>query len=243
MGEAGGTAVVTGAAQGIGAAIARRLAADGWRVAVLDVDDAGAAAVAEEIGGRAVHCNVADPASVRAAAAAVGPARVLVNNAGVWFTRSMLGSTDQNLSDVVAVNLLGVVHCCRAFAPAMIAGGSGSIVNVSSGASKSASPGYGVYPATKSAVETLTRQLAIEWGPSGVRVNCVGPGAIQTENNGANFQGERLEARSARIPLRRTGRPADVADVVSVLCGDDMRYVTGQVIYVDGGLGSGVAGV
>jgi len=234
-------AVVTGAARGIGAGIARRLAADGYQVALLDLE--APRALAEELGGSALACDVADPASARAAAKAVGPAQVLVNNAGVWFTKSLLDSTDADLAATVAVNLLGVVHCCRAFAPAMIAHGSGSIVNLSSGAARSATPGYGVYPSTKAAVEALTRQLAMEWGPAGIRVNAVAPGAIQTERNVANFTGERLAARTARVPLRRTGWPADIADVVSALCSEDMRYVTGQVVGVDGGLSAGQPGV
>jgi NAD(P)-dependent dehydrogenase (short-subunit alcohol dehydrogenase family) len=234
MSEERPVAVVTGAARGIGAGIARRLAADGYKVALLDLE--APRALAEALNGVALACDVADPASTRAAAEATGPAQVLVNNAGVWFTKSLLDSTDADLATTVAVNLLGVVHCCRAFAPAMIKRGSGSIVNVSSGAARAAPTEYGVYPSTKAGVEALTRQLAMDWGPAGIRVNAVAPGAIQTERNVANFTGERLTARTARIPLRRTGLPADIADVISVLCSEDMRYVTGQIVAVDGGL-------
>ena len=235
-------AVVTGAGQGLGEAIARRLAADGCEVVALDIDDDRAAAVAADIDGRFLHCDVADPDAVRAVAAEVGPADILVNNAGIWFTEPTLDASDEHLQAVVAVNILGVLYCSRAFVPSMIERGAGSIVNISSGAAKSSSPGYGVYPASKSAVISLTRQLAMEWGPAGVRVNAVGPGVIQTERNRANFEGAG-KSRASRVPLGRTGVPADVADVVSALCSYDMRYVSGQIVYVDGGLSAGVPGI
>jgi len=235
-------AVVTGAGQGLGEAIARRLAADGCEVVALDIDDDRAAAVAADIDGRFLHCDVADPDAVRAAAAEVGPADILVNNAGIWFTEPTLDASDEHLQAVVAVNILGVLYCSRAFVPSMIERGAGSIVNISSGAAKSSSPGYGVYPASKAAVISLTRQLAMEWGPAGVRVNAVGPGVIKTERNKANFEGAG-KSRASRVPLGRTGVPADVADGVSALCSHDMRYVSGQIVYVDGALSAGVPGI
>jgi 3-oxoacyl-[acyl-carrier protein] reductase len=97
----------------------------------------------------------------------------------------------------------------------------------------------GIYPATKAAVESFTRQCALELGPRGIRVNAVGPGLIVTEGTEANYAGERREQRARFVPLRRVGEPADIADVVAFLLGDDARYVTGQVIYVDGGLSAG----
>jgi 3-oxoacyl-[acyl-carrier protein] reductase len=239
----GGVAVVTGAGQGLGAAISRRLAADGYDVCVLDVNRETAATVAREIGGRAIHCDVADPESVLAAAAEAGQAEILVNNAGIWFVEPTLDSSFDHLSRVAAVNLLGTVTCSQAFAPAMIEQGHGSIVNLSSAASKTASPGFGLYPATKAAIETLTRQLALEWGPHGIRVNAVAPGLIRTEGSDSAYDGDRERQRAAGVPLRRTGVPADIADVVAQLCSDDMRYVTGQVIFVDGGITAGRAGV
>jgi 3-oxoacyl-[acyl-carrier protein] reductase len=241
MAGARGVAVVTGAGQGLGAAISRRLAKDGFSVCVLDVNDETAAEVAAEVGGRSVHCDVADPASVAAAAAEVGPADVLVNNAGIWFVEPTLDSSYEHLSTVAAVNLLGTVSCCQAFAPAMIDQGRGAIVNISSAASKTASPGFGLYPATKAAVETLTRQLAVEWGPHGVRVNAVAPGFIRTEGSATAYEGERQRQRDESIPLRRTGVPDDIADVVAELCSETMRYVTGQVVFVDGGVTAGRA--
>ena len=165
-----------------------------------------------------------------------------MNNAGIWFTEPTLDASDEHLQAVVAVNILGVLYCSRAFVPSMIERGAGSIVNISSGAAKSSSPGYGVYPASKAAVISLTRQLAMEWGPAGVRVNAVGPGVIKTERNKANFEGAG-KSRASRVPLGRTGVPADVADVVSALCSHDMRYVSGQIVYVDGALSAGVPGI
>jgi NAD(P)-dependent dehydrogenase (short-subunit alcohol dehydrogenase family) len=236
-------AVVTGAGNGLGAFIARRLAADGYAVSILDTDVAAGTQVAAEVDGRFVECDVADPDAVREAAERVGPAAVLVNNAGVTTIASVLDSTDEDLRRLVEVNLLGTVFCCRAFAPAMIAQGSGSIVNISSGAAAGATPGYCIYPSTKSAVETLTRQLAMEWGPRGIRVNAVGPGAIETERNGHRFSGDRLSSRVLSIPLRRTGVPQDIAGAISALCSEDLSYVTGQVLYVDGGLSAGAPGI
>jgi NAD(P)-dependent dehydrogenase (short-subunit alcohol dehydrogenase family) len=235
-------AVVTGAGQGLGEAIARRLAVDGCEVVALDIDHDRGATLAADIDGRFLQCDVADPDAVRAAAAEVGPADILVNNAGIWFTEPTLDASDEHLQAVVAVNILGVLYCSRAFVPSMIERGAGSIVNISSGAAWSSSPGYGVYPASKAAVISLTRQLAMEWGPAGIRVNAVGPGVIKTERNKANFEGAGA-SRSSRVPLGRTGVPADVADVVSALCSHDMRYVSGQIVYVDGALSAGVPGI
>ena len=113
-------AVVTGAGQGLGEAIARRLAADGCKVIALDVDDDRAATVAADIDGRFLHCDVADPDAVRAAAEAVGPTDILVNNAGIWFTEPTLDAIDEHLQAVVAVDILGVLYCSKAFVPSMI---------------------------------------------------------------------------------------------------------------------------
>jgi 3-oxoacyl-[acyl-carrier protein] reductase len=121
----------------------------------------------------------------------------------------------------------------------MIANGGGSIVNLSSGAAWTNSPGVGIYPASKAAVESLTKQMAIEWGPQGVRANAVGPGLIVTEGTQANYQGERRVERGRPVPLRRVGEPQDIADVIAFLCSDDARYVSGQVVYVDGGVTAG----
>ena len=115
------------------------------------------------------------------------------------------------------------------------------IVNLSSNASFSNSPGIGIYPPSKAAVESLTKQTALELGARGIRVNAVGPGMIQTEGTRANYEGDRGAQRARAVPLGRTGWPEDIADVVGFLASDDARYVTGQVLYVDGGLSAGRA--
>jgi 3-oxoacyl-[acyl-carrier protein] reductase len=238
-----GVAVVTGAGRGLGRATATRLAADGHEIVALDLDLDAARATAEPLGGRALRCDVTDPASVDAAAAQVGPCDILVNNAGIWRFHSLLDASMTDITDVLAVNITGVVLCSKAFVPAMIAAGGGSIVNLSSGAAWTNSPGVGVYPATKSAVISLTKQMAIEWGVHGIRANAVGPGLIVTEGTGRNYEGERRAERARNVPLGRVGEPRDIADVISFLCSDDARYVSGQVIYVDGGVTAGRAAI
>jgi 3-oxoacyl-[acyl-carrier protein] reductase len=238
-----GVAVVTGAGRGLGRATAARLAADGHEVVALDLDLDAARATAEPLGGRALRCDVTDPASVDEAAAEIGRCDILINNAGIWRFHSLLDASMTDITDVLAVNITGVVLCSKAFVPAMIAAGGGSIVNLSSGAAWTNSPGVGVYPATKAAVVSLTKQMAIEWGAHGIRANAVGPGLIVTEGTGRNYEGERRAERARNVPLGRVGEPRDIADVISFLCSDDARYVSGQVIYVDGGVTAGRAAI
>jgi 3-oxoacyl-[acyl-carrier protein] reductase len=226
--------VVTGAGRGLGRAIAERLAADGFSVAVLDVDDRLGEETADRVGGRFHHCDVRDQASVDAAAAAVGRVDALVNNAGIWRFGPLLEASAGDVDDVLGVNLLGTLACCRAFAGRFDAGG--AIVNLSSAAAAMCPPGVEVYPVSKAAVEALTRQLSGELGPMGIRVNAVAPGLIVTEGTAANYEGERAAVRAKAIPLRRIGRPADIADVVAFLVSERSSYVSGQVIAVDGGL-------
>lgn len=234
-----GIAVVTGAGQGLGRATAERLARDGHHVVALDLDGDRAVETAAAVGGEGHQCDVCDPSAVRAIAAALPGCDALVNNAGIWKFHSILDMSPADAQAVIDVNVLGVVWCTQAFVPLMKAGGGGSIVNLSSGAAYTNSPGLGMYPATKSAVESLTHTMALELGPSGIRANAVGPGLIVSDGTAANFQGERAVERAKGVPLGRVGAPADIADVVSFLCSDDARYVNGQVIYVDGGITAG----
>ena len=238
-----GTAVITGAGRGLGKATAIRLAADGHHVVAVDLDGEAAKSTAATVGGEARQCDVSDWAAVDALAASVDRCDVLVNNAGIWHYHSLLEATPENVASVVGVNVIGVLACSRAFAPKMIAAGGGVIVNVSSAAAWTNSPGTGVYPATKAAVISLTKQMALEWGEHGIRANSVGPGLVVTEGSAASHDdGKRIE-RGKRVPLQRVGEPAEVADVVSFLCTDDARYVTGQTLFVDGGITAGRAAI
>ncbi len=234
-----GTAVITGAGRGLGKAMALRLAADGHHVVAVDVDGEAAARTAAAVGGESRRCDVSDWVSVDALSASLDACDILVNNAGIWHYHSLLDSTPETISSVIGVNVIGVLACSRAFAPKMIAAGGGAIVNVSSAAAWTNSPGTGIYPATKAAVVSLTKQMALEWGEHGIRVNAVGPGLVVTEDGAASHADERRIERGKSVPLKRVGEPADIADVVSFLCGEDARYVTGQTIYVDGGITAG----
>jgi 3-oxoacyl-[acyl-carrier protein] reductase len=231
-----GLAVVTGAGQGLGRAIAERLARDGLDIAAVDIHAEAAAATAEALGGSSYTCDVSDRASVRSLADRVGPAEVLVNNAGIWSYGPLIGARDEDIDRVISVNLLGTLNCCRAFAPAMAAAGRGVIVNLSSLAAAMAAGGVEIYPVTKGAVEVLTRQLAQELGPSGIRVNAIGPGSMVTEGTAHAYEGERLAQRAAMVPLRRVGTPEDIANAVGFLASDQASYISGQIIYVDGGV-------
>jgi 3-oxoacyl-[acyl-carrier protein] reductase len=228
-------AVVTGAAQGIGRAVAYRLAEDGYNVFVVDRHLEGAEETASMVGGHAIECDVTDSLSVQAMAARVPNPAVLVNNAGVWRYQSLLDGTEEDDSFMLEVNLRGALRCCRAFAQGMGASGQAAIVNISSTAAALSLQHTGIYSASKAAVETLTRQLARDLGPSGIRVNAVGPGKIRTEGTNSAYLGDGEAARAKSLPLRRVGTPEDVANAVGFLVSSKASYITGQVIYVDGG--------
>ncbi|MEW2408659.1 SDR family NAD(P)-dependent oxidoreductase [Streptomyces griseoviridis] len=239
--------VVTGGSRGIGAAVCRRLAADGHDVAVGYLRDGEAAEdVAREVraaGGRAVTVRVdtaveADVERLFAVAEAeLGPVTGLVNNAGVSGPLGRLADTDTEvLRRVVDVNLLGTLLCARRAARLMTARGSGVIVNISSGAATLGSPGeYVHYAATKAAVDALTVGLSKELGPDGVRVNAVAPGAVVTDMHAEMGDPERAYRMAPAIPLRRPGQPEEIAAAVAWLMSPDASYTTGAVLRVAGG--------
>jgi 2-hydroxycyclohexanecarboxyl-CoA dehydrogenase len=238
----GRIALVTGGASGIGAATARRLAAEGARVAVADLNEPGARSVASEIDGTAVRMDVTDVESVRSGVAQVGDVDVLVNNAGTD-RFSFFVHTDPELWDfVLAVNLRGTIAVTHAVLDGMQKRGRGSIVNVASEAGRVGSQGSVVYSAAKGGVIAFTRAVARESSRFGVRVNAVAPGPIETPLlNAAPEQlgeiGERLKAGMiAATSMRRVGQPEEVAAAIAFLACDDASFVTGQTINVSGGL-------
>jgi 3-oxoacyl-[acyl-carrier protein] reductase len=221
-------AVVTGARRGLGAAIAARFERDGFQVVRIDREPSDGVVV----------CDIADPDAVARIADEVGPVDVLVNNAGVWSFGALEDIDPAEFARVLTVNVAGTFHCTRAFGRGMLERGAGSIVNIVSIAAAAANPQVGAYSASKAAVVALTRQTALEWGPRGVRANAVGPGLVPTEGTGTVYDDPAVRAaRSQAVPLRRLGEVGDIADVVSFLASDAARYVTGQVLYADGGMG------
>ncbi len=241
----GRVAMVTGSGNGIGAAIARRLAGDGATVAVCDLDGPAAGAVAGEIGGGAipVTVDVSDSGAVRAAVSeierALGPIEVLVNNAGFDRIEPFMDSTEDTWDRLWRVNLKGTIICCKTvLESSMIPGGRGRIVNLGSDAGRVGSSGEAVYSATKGGIIAFTKTLAREMARNGVTVNCVCPGPTDTAllaQLGEASSGLR-ESLAKAIPMRRIGQPDEVAAMVAFLASDDAAYVTGQTVSVNGGL-------
>lgn len=238
----GRTALVTGGASGIGAATARRLAAEGARVVVADLDGAAAQSVASEIDGEVAVFDVADASAARAGVEATGPFEILVNNAGTD-RFAFFVNTDPELWDfVLGVNLRGVLAVTHAVLPAMHERGGGAIVNVASEAGRVGSQGSATYSAAKAGVIGFTKAIARESARYGVRCNAVAPGPIETPLlNSAAVQlgeiGERLKQGMVdATAMRRTGAPEEVAAAIAYLASDDASYVTGQTLNVSGGL-------
>jgi len=234
-------AIVTGAGQGIGKAIAEKLAGEGATVVVTDVDEATAAQTAGALPAAvAIRADVTDRQGVQAladrVAAQFGRIDVLVNNAGWDKASPFVDSDPADWDRAIAVNLYGVLHTCRAVLPVMAGQGSGAVVNLGSDAGRVGSSGEAVYSAAKGGVIAVTKSLAREMARHQVRVNCVCPGPNDTALF-ASFAGPTLrEALTKAIPFRRLGQPSDVANVVAFLASDEASFVTGQTISVSGGL-------
>jgi NAD(P)-dependent dehydrogenase (short-subunit alcohol dehydrogenase family) len=238
----GQVAIVTGAARGIGRAIASRLAADGARVELFDVDGAAANQAAEALGdGTVAHAvDVADPQAVAEAVAAVrrseGRIDVLVNNAGVYPHTPFEELTVEDWRRVLGINLDGVFLCTRAIYPAMRERGYGRIVNISSATFFIGYPEMTAYIASKGGIVGFTRALAAEAGAHGITVNCITPGLIQTEGTEVEDPtGELFSEIVGGQAVKRRGRPEDIAECAAYLASPAASFITGQTINVDGG--------
>jgi 2-hydroxycyclohexanecarboxyl-CoA dehydrogenase len=241
-------AIVTGGGSGIGLAVSERLATDGLTVAVFDRDGAAAEAAAGKIaaaGGTALGVTVDVTArdEIETGVAQVrerfGRPSVLVNNAGVHAVEPFLSITPEKWHRVLEVNLTGTFNCCQAVLPDMIEEGWGRIVNISSSSAHSGQAFMAHYVAAKSGVIGLTKSLALEFGPKGITVNTIPPGFIDTpmlrRQESKGLLGEGVDHHAALTPVRRIGRPEDVAAMCSFLVRDEAGYVTGQVLGVNGG--------
>jgi len=237
----GQTAIVTGAAAGIGEAIARRLAKAGAAVAVADLNLAGATTIARSIGGDAfpIQLDISSSASANAAVSHVmarrGRIDVLVNNAGIAGKAAPIWEqTDEDWQTVVAVNLLGAVYCTRAVIPHMRSRKYGRIVNIASIAGKEGNPNMSPYSATKAAVIALTKSVGKEVATEGICVNAVAPAVIRTQILDQLTE-QQVDYMTQRIPMHRTGTTEEVAAVVHFLASPDCSFVTGQCYDASGG--------
>jgi 3-oxoacyl-[acyl-carrier protein] reductase len=240
----GKTVLVTGGAKGIGAATATRFAAEGATVVVADFDEPTAQETARAVGGHAVRCDVTKledvEAAVRAAVAQGGSLDVLVTCAGIIRDNLLFKMSDDDWNAVIDTHLKGTFFAVRAAQRQMVEQKSGKVVLVSS-TSALGNRGQTNYSTAKAGLQGMTKTLAIELGPFNVNVNCVAPGFIETamtrqtaERMGVPFD-QFVQAVAEQTPLRRTGRPEDVAGTIAFLCSEDAGYVSGQVIYVAGG--------
>lgn len=241
----GRTALITGAASGIGRATAALLAEAGATVHCADRDAHGLQETVELIakaGGRATAhpLDVTDRAAIRAAIAQAGPLDITAAIAGIMHSSSVLETSDEDLDRVLDINFKGVLRTCQEAARAMIAAGRpGSIITMASGAVDAAQPGLLCYSASKAAVVQLTKTLATEAGPHGIRVNAVAPGWIRTPMTGRHSPEvqEQTEAMMTRMsPLRRVGEPEDIAQAVLYLASDASSFMTGQILRPNGGV-------
>jgi NAD(P)-dependent dehydrogenase (short-subunit alcohol dehydrogenase family) len=244
LGLQGRICVVTGAGGGIGRAIALGMAHAGASVALLDNNIESCRATADAVaptGAKtlALECDIADPDSVAAAeraSRALGPADILINNAGVLRPGPLatVSLTDWNL--LLSVNLTGYLLCAQSFGKAMIERGRGAIVHTASIAGSNAQGFSGAYSVSKAGVLMLSAQLAVEWGPHGIRSNVISPGMVRTPMSEAFYQDATVtERRSKAVPLGRVATPDDMAQVALFLASDRAGYVNGQEIIVDGG--------
>ncbi len=239
------TALITGATSGIGRAIAERFAAAGARLLLTGRNAASGAQLAAALGGRFIAGDIADPPLperlVAETLGAFGKLDILINNAGVTHRGTVLEVSDADWARVMEVNVAAPMRCARAALAPMIAAGKGAIVNIASDWAVVGGPREAAYCASKGALLQLTRAMALDHGPQGVRVNAVCPGDVDTPmlREGIETGGEAIEAglgrKGAAFPLRRVGQPHEIAEVVAFLASDAASYVTGAAWLVDGG--------
>ena len=237
------TVLVTGAARGIGLATARRFLADGWRVALLDIDGDNLKRTATDLARPestlAIHCDVADVEGVTRAfdivATQFGRLDALVNNAGIAIFKPILDVSYVDWSRVLAVNLTGPFLCGQAAAPLIRDSGGGAIVNITSISGLRASTLRTAYGTSKAGLAHLTQQQAVEFAPLGIRVNAVAPGPVDTAMAKAVHTPDIRAAYHDAIPLNRYGLETELAEAIFFLCSDRASYITGQTLAVDGG--------
>lgn len=246
MSAVGKNAIVTGGASGIGLATCRRLARDGIGIAVWDIDQAGAERTAAELksaGARAVGCHVdvSSRALIEAGVARVhaelGPVRILVNNAGMTSFRPFMEVTESEWERIFAVNLKSMFMCTQAVMPDMLAAGWGRIINISSSSAQSGSARMTTYSSSKGGVITFTKSLALEFAAAGITVNNIPPGFIDTpmlQASTALISGG-IAGQAALSPMKRPGRPEDIANACAFLASEEAGYITGQTLSVNGG--------
>ena len=228
-------ALVTGGSRGIGAAICRALGRDGWQVYInYNESKDKAEALAEEIGGTAVWADVSDPRAVETMFDTVGDVELLVSNAGIAHPELVQNVSDEVWRRLFAVNADGAFHTIRAAVPGMVRRKSGNIIIITSVCGVWGSSCEAAYSATKGALISLTKSLFKELGPSGIRVNAIAPGVIDTDMT-ACFTAEEKAAMAADTPLGRIGTPEDVAELAAFLASDRAGFITGQIIGCDGG--------
>jgi NAD(P)-dependent dehydrogenase (short-subunit alcohol dehydrogenase family) len=236
-------ALVTGAARGIGLAVAKRFLAEGWRVALLDIEgallDGAIAGLANLETTMALHCDVSDATAVTDAIAGVGTRfgrlDALVNNAGIAVFAPLLETSDSDWKRVLEVNLTGPFLCTKAAVPLMREHGGGAIVNITSISAVRASTLRSAYGTSKAGLAHLTKQLAVELASLGIRVNGVAPGPVETAMAKAVHTPEIRADYHDAIPLNRYGLEEELAEAVFFLCSDRASYITGQILAVDGG--------
>jgi meso-butanediol dehydrogenase/(S,S)-butanediol dehydrogenase/diacetyl reductase len=244
----GKVALVTGAASGIGQAIAKLMAQEGAQVAIADINDQGGQETVAEIGEEAAFYKHTDVGSntevqslVEATVARFGAIDILVNNAAIVLFKRLIDTEPDEWDKVIATNLRSVYLCSRYTIPHMMRRGHGTIVNISSARALATTPLVSSYDASKGAIVSLTRSLALEYANHGIRVNCVLPGAIDTPVFRANLRADGREEEQYRatvdhIPLGRVGLPVDIAQAVVFLTCEESSYMTGASFLVDGGL-------